>query len=75
MLSVVIYVNADGILNDNKYEYDETGYPFLYQLGQLIYRYELQRPRNHKPDLSRFNIKYEKRDPNDKRREIREVDN
>src|SRR5258708_6280549 len=29
MLSGVIYVNRDGILNDDKYEYEETGYPFF----------------------------------------------
>jgi len=37
MLSAVIYVNKDGILNDNVYEYDSIGWPFMYQLGQTIY--------------------------------------
>ena len=29
MLSGSIYVNSDGILNDNRYEYIEIGYPFF----------------------------------------------
>jgi hypothetical protein len=52
MLAATIYVNADGILNDNRYEYDETGMPFLSKLGQAVHAYELQRPRRRKPDLS-----------------------
>lgn len=75
MLAATVYVNSDGILNDGKYEYDETGYPFLYQLGQLIYRHELERKRKIKPDLSGLKLNYEKRDAADKRPEISEVDN
>jgi hypothetical protein len=75
MLSATIYVNSDEVLNDDKYDYDTIGYPFLYQLGQTIYKYELQRPRTYKPDLSAFKIQYEKRNPNDKRPAIKEVDN
>lgn len=54
MLSAVIYVNSDGVLNDNKYEYDEIGYPFFKEVGEIIYKYELERDRKYKPDLSRF---------------------
>ena len=43
MLAATIYVNKDSVLNDNKYEYDEIGWPFLNQLGQRIYQYDLQR--------------------------------
>jgi hypothetical protein len=75
MLSATIYVNSDEVLNDDKYDYDTIGYPFLYQLGQTIYKYELQRPRTYKPDLSAFKLQYEKRNPNDKRPAIKEVDN
>jgi hypothetical protein len=75
MLAATVYVNDDGILNDNKYEYDETGYPFLYQVGQTIYQYELKRKRKFIPDLSAFIINYERRDPSDTRKKIREVDN
>jgi hypothetical protein len=75
MLSATVYVNSDGILNDDKYDYDDIGYPFLYQLGQTIYNYELKRSHPFKPDLSKFKIKYEHRDVNDKRPSIKEVDN
>jgi hypothetical protein len=75
MLAATIYVNSDDILNDGKYDYNSIGYPFFYQLGQTIYQYELSRKRDYKPDLSKFKLKYEKRDPNDKRPSLTEVDN
>ena len=43
MVTATILVNADGIFNDNNYEYDEVGIPFLAQLGREIYDYELAR--------------------------------
>lgn len=36
MLSGVIYVNSDGVLNDNKYEYDSIGYPFFREIGEIL---------------------------------------
>lgn len=60
MLSATIYCNADGILNDDKYDYDSVGLPFLEQLGQTIYNYELKRERPHQPDLSKFKVQYDK---------------
>jgi hypothetical protein len=74
MLSATIYVNRDGILNDNTYEYDSVAHPFFYQLGQHIYQYELGRKRAHIPDLSRFRVQYETR-RNDQRPTIKNVDN
>ena len=59
MLSGVIYVNSDGVLNDDKYEYKETGYPFFREVGEIIYEYELSRPRKYAPDLSRFRVDYD----------------
>lgn len=59
-LSAVIYCNADGILNDDKYDYDTIGLPFLKHLGQVIYEYELKRDRKRSPDLSPFIFKYDK---------------
>jgi hypothetical protein len=58
MLTAVINVNTDGVLNDGQYEYSELGFPFLKNLGQVVYRYELKRPRRRKPDLSRFRLRY-----------------
>ena len=74
MLTATIYVNSDGVMNDNKYDYDNIGYPFMYKLGQTIYNYELKRNRKYKPDLSAFNIHYEKRKEDD-RPAIKEIDN
>ncbi|GAA3917704.1 serine hydrolase [Hymenobacter algoricola] len=54
LLSAVLYVNADEVLNDDKYEYDAIGLPFLRDLGRAVYDYERQRPRRYQPDLSRF---------------------
>lgn len=61
MLSATIYCNADGILNDDQYDYDTVGFPFMQHLGQLIYEHELSRERKHQPDLSNFRMVYDKR--------------
>ena len=75
MISSTIYVNQDEILNDNKYEYETVGHPFLNDLGKLVYEFELKRTRKYHPDLSEFKIKYDKRSISDKRLPIIEVDN
>ena len=41
MLTATILVNKDGIFNDNIYEYDDIGIPFLAELGREIYTFEL----------------------------------
>ena len=43
LLSAVLYVNADGVLNDDKYEYDTIGFPFLRDLGRRVYEAERRR--------------------------------
>jgi hypothetical protein len=58
MVSGNIYVNSDGVLNDDKYEYEETGYPFFKEVGNIIYQYELKRKRKYVPDLSAFQFDY-----------------
>jgi hypothetical protein len=58
MLSATIYCNKDGIFNDDKYDYDTVGFPFLKHLGQVIYNYELKREKQHLPDLSSFKMEY-----------------
>jgi hypothetical protein len=75
MLSATVYVNSDDILNDDKYEYESVGIPFLHALGQTIYQYELKRPRKYRPNLSDLQLEYEHRDPTDKRKMITVVDN
>ena len=51
MLSAVIYVNSDGILNDNNYDYRMIGLPFMKNLGNTIYQYELSRKRAYRPNF------------------------
>ncbi len=60
ILSAVIHANTDGIYNDSKYEYKTLGYPFMKNLGQLIYRHELRRVRLKKPDLGEFKFIYDR---------------
>jgi hypothetical protein len=51
-ISVSLYVNSDGIINDGKYEYQRIGFPFLSRLGRILYRVERDRPKTNKPDLN-----------------------
>ena len=60
MLTTVLLCNNDQIFNDDKYDYDTIGFPFMKNLGKLIYEYELTRPRKIKADLSRFRMGYDK---------------
>jgi hypothetical protein len=57
-LTAVIQSNEDGIYNDGKYEYETVCFPFLKNLGQAIYSFELERDRPIKPNLSKFRFKY-----------------
>jgi hypothetical protein len=58
-LSANIYCNSDGIFNDDHYDYESIGFPFLKELGQVIYQYELKRNRKHKASLDQFKITYD----------------
>ncbi|MBI1225819.1 MAG: hypothetical protein GC192_11330 [Bacteroidetes bacterium] len=53
-LAATIHVNADGVYNDDHYEYETVGLPFFSHLGQVVYDFEKKRKRKHKPDLSKF---------------------
>ncbi len=57
-LTATILVNEDGIFNDDKYEYETVGKPFLARLGQVFYEHELKRKRKHQPDLREFRFEY-----------------
>ncbi|MEO6188435.1 MAG: serine hydrolase, partial [Ginsengibacter sp.] len=59
-LSAAINCNTNGIVNDDNYDYDTIGFPFMKNLGRVIYDYELNRKRKHTPDLSEFKIAYDK---------------
>ena len=53
-LAATIHVNSDGIFNDDKYDYESVGLPFLANLGRVVYDYEKKRKRRYRPDLSKF---------------------
>jgi hypothetical protein len=59
-LSATIYCNSDGILNDDLYDYESVGLPFMKHLGQVIYDHELKRERKIIPDLSHLVFAYDK---------------
>jgi len=42
VLTACIYTNANNILNDNNYEYDEIGIPFLAEIGRLLTKYDIR---------------------------------
>ncbi|MBE9463025.1 serine hydrolase [Dyadobacter subterraneus] len=58
LLTAVVQSNDDEIYNDSKYEYKEVCYPFMKNLGQVIYQTELKRKKKYLPDLKRFQMKY-----------------
>ncbi len=58
MVSAVIYCNSDSIFNDDKYDYDQLGYPFFKNLGRILHEYELKRQKKYIPDLSSFRFEY-----------------
>jgi hypothetical protein len=44
ILYAVIYTNENEILNDDVYEYKTVAYPFFEHLGEIIARYEKEKP-------------------------------
>jgi hypothetical protein len=74
-LSATLYVNSDGVVNDSKYDEETVGFPFLRELGRLVYNFELTRKRPYRPSLNLQGIQYEKRNPADNRPTIKEADN
>ena len=58
MLSGTIHCNSDEIFNDDKYDYDIIGLPFMKDVGRLIYQHELSRTKKNIPDLSKFKFDY-----------------
>ena len=60
-LSATMYCNSDGILNDDKYDYETIGFPFMKRLGEVIYQHELNRQKKIEPDLSKLIFNYDGR--------------
>ena len=48
LLSANVYANADGVLNDDRYDYDAVSRPFLAALGRAALAAERERPRPHR---------------------------
>ncbi len=51
LLTATIHANADGIFNDDKYEYAEVAIPFLASLGRAVLDYERSRTRAIRPNF------------------------
>jgi hypothetical protein len=60
IVTAVLLCNEDEIFNDEKYDYDTIGFPFYKNLGEVIYEYELKRPKKHLSDLSHLRFDYTK---------------
>lgn len=58
MLAAIVQSNDDEIYNDDRYGYETVCYPFLKNLGEVIYNLELKRNKKHLPNLSRFKLAY-----------------
>jgi hypothetical protein len=54
ILAATLYTNENGTFNDDNYEYEEIGLPFMRDLGQAIYELELKRSRAQSPDLGEY---------------------
>jgi hypothetical protein len=52
LLSATVHVNENGVFNDDEYEYETLGLPFLRELGLAVLAYERDRPREHRPDFA-----------------------
>lgn len=58
MVTAVLLCNEDEIFNDEKYDYDTIGFPFYKNLGQVIYDYEVKRPKKQLPNLEHLRFDY-----------------
>ena len=54
ILTAVIQSNTDEVYNDNKYEYNSVCYPFMKNLGEKIYEYELNRTKKFEPNFDKY---------------------
>jgi Beta-lactamase enzyme family len=51
MLSAIIHCNSDGVFNDDKYDYDSIGFPFMKNLGRVIYEHERTKVSGNKKQI------------------------
>lgn len=59
-LSAIIYCNKDGILNDDQYDYNSIGLPFMKNLGRIIFEFEKKRQKKYLPNLENVTFDYSK---------------
>lgn len=52
VLAATILCNEDAVFNDDHYDYDQIGYPFLARLGRAVHAFDSKRKQAVKPDLS-----------------------
>lgn len=52
-VTATILVNQNGIFNDNNYEYDSIGIPFLAELGRQLHKYEKYRKKHSSISMSK----------------------
>lgn len=57
-VSAIIYVNENDTLNDDRYQYDNVGFPFFAELGHYLYQIELDRKKSIPADLKPFKFDY-----------------
>lgn len=57
-VSAVVYTNENQTLNDNTYETEEIGKPFLAELGQYLYQLELKRKKQIPADFENLRFEY-----------------
>jgi hypothetical protein len=43
LVTATIHVNRNGIFNDDDYEYDSIGFPFLAELGRQLHSYYIEK--------------------------------
>lgn len=58
IVTAVLLCNEDEIFNDEQYDYDSIGFPFYKNLGQVIYDYEVKRPKKYLPNLDHLKFNY-----------------
>ena len=58
MVTAVLLCNEDEIFNDEQYDYDTIGFPFYKNLGQVIYDYEVKRPKKQLTNLDHLRFDY-----------------
>ncbi|MCB1100269.1 MAG: serine hydrolase [Verrucomicrobiae bacterium] len=58
-LSATLLVNANGTFNDDVYEYDTIGIPFLRELGRAVHAFELTRQRKVSANLDALKFDYD----------------